>query len=57
VKLLDEIRYAKKKLVEAKQLKCVCSGFYIQYEGQCDCERGKRIRNAESDLWNIINEI
>lgn len=55
--IISEIKQAKGKLAAAKEIKCICSGFYLQYEGQCDCERGKKIREAETELHNIIVKV
>ncbi len=55
--IISEIKQAKGKLAVAKEIKCVCSGFYLQYEGQCDCERGKKIRSAEFELDHIIEKV
>ncbi len=55
--ILDEIRQAKKELTEANELKCVCSGFCLQYEGSCQCERGRKIRATEAKIHNLINKI
>ena len=55
--ILSAIRRAKRELAEAKDIKCVCSGFCIQYEGGCQCERGKKIRKAEAELHNLVKQI
>ena len=54
---ISEIKQAKGKLAAAKAMKCVCSGFCLQYEGSCQCERGKEIAAAERLLYNIIEKI
>ena len=56
-KTLKAIKEAKKAIAEAKKIKCICSSFVIQYEGSCGCDRGIELRRAETELYNIINNI
>jgi hypothetical protein len=43
---------ARDSLRKAKDMKCRCTGFILQYEGGCQCERGKQIKieKAKIDL-------
>ena len=36
---------ARDAMLEAKQTKCTCSGFSLQYDG-CMCERSKKLSKA-----------
>ena len=55
--LITRIREAKKAIAQAKKIKCVCSSFVLQYEGECGCARGVALGEAEANLRNIIKDI
>lgn len=43
------LRATRDNLEAAHKIRCTCTGFTLQYEGGCQCERGKAI-NAAKDL-------
>ncbi len=57
IDLLCAIRDARDALYKAINKKCTCSGFVLQYEGGCQCERGKKIAACEHAMWRLIESI
>jgi len=55
--LLYAIRDARDALFDASNEKCTCSSFVLQYEGGCQCERGKKIAACEYAMWRMIESI
>ena len=51
---LDSIKSARDAIYKAREVKCVCSGFILQYEGGCQCEAGDGVKEAEDAFWVII---
>lgn len=54
--LLLKIKAAKQAMIDAKQIKCECSGFCLQYEGCC-CERSRAIKAAETKLSEVLDMV
>ena len=50
---IGNIRKAKQRLDAARGLKCICSGFAIQYEG-CGCEKAKQKAAAKTKLKELL---
>lgn len=55
--LRKQIILAKEEIERAKAIKCTCSSFVYQYEGGCQCERGRQLLKAEAKLNNIITGV
>ena len=51
------VRDARDALREATKVRCTCSGFVIQYEGGCVCERGKARSAAKGRLTQAIDAL
>lgn len=51
------VRDARNALRDARKERCTCSGFVIQYEGSCQCGRGKAVSAAESKLTQAIDAL
>ncbi len=54
---LAAVKAARDALREAVKVRCTCSGFVIQYEGHCCCERGKLVSAAEGKLTQAIDAL
>lgn len=54
---LAAVKVARDALREAVKVRCTCSGFVIQYEGHCCCERGKQVNAAEGKLTQAIDAL
>jgi hypothetical protein len=50
----DKVRKAKKALTRAEAEHCTCTGFVLQYEGSCQCKRGKEIAACEERLQHLM---
>jgi hypothetical protein len=55
--LHHKIKKAHADLDAARELPCTCTGFVLQYEGSCQCDRGRMVANAEATLYNLTREI
>lgn len=53
-RILKKIIDAENALNKAKKLRCKCSGFVLQHEGTCQCNRGKMITIAQTRLIDAI---
>jgi hypothetical protein len=51
-RVLRGLRYS---LRQAEKQECTCSDFTLQYEGGCQCDRGKLIASLNDRLWNLID--
>lgn len=51
---LKRIKDAYKNLLEARKIKCTCSGTVLQYEGGCCCDNRKVMFEAEAKLWGEL---
>ncbi len=56
-KLVVVLRKARDALSLAKQIKCTCSGFVLQYEGGCQCKAGRAVYTAREYLDNLIKKL
>jgi hypothetical protein len=54
---LEGIREAMRVLRDAKAMRCICSGFVIQYEGGCCCARGRAINPAKANLERLLEAL
>lgn len=52
--VIERIRNKRNALIKAKNLKCECDGFVLQYEGRCMCGRGEQITACKKALWDEI---
>jgi len=53
---LRHIVEARNALQEANEVKCICSGFSLQYDG-CMCAKAKGVAKAEKELQSAINAL
>ncbi len=51
-RVLRGLRYS---LRQAEKQECTCSSFVLQYEGGCQCDRGRLINSLNDRLWNLID--
>ena len=54
---LNSVIQARDNLNTTKNIQCTCSGFTIQYEGRCQCERGKQIRFFTEQLIKTLDSL
>ena len=47
--LADHAKSVKDEMEKAKETKCTCSGFALQYQG-CGCIRGQRLKKAQTKV-------
>jgi len=52
-----DIRAAMRALQDAKALRCICTGFVIQYEGGCCCAHGKAVKLAKDNLKQLLEAL
>lgn len=57
INTLNELVRFQGMLDTAKTKVCTCSGFVIQYEGSCQCGRGKAVREAEERIRLAIQAL
>ena len=50
------VREAKEALARAEAEHCTCTSFALQYEGNCQCKRGKEIAACEERLQHLMEE-
>jgi len=55
-KQIADIKEVRNNLRTAKNMKCSCSGFVIQYQG-CGCEKNKLVKVYEDAFWKIIDAL
>jgi hypothetical protein len=55
--LLDKLARAELAVAEARKVRCVCSGFCLQYEGSCSCVRSQALAAANRERDSVIQEL
>lgn len=55
--IIKQIKKVRDGIKKAEKVKCTCSGFIIQYEGKCCCKRGKAVKKARTEFWEVINNL
>jgi hypothetical protein len=55
--LLDRLARAEKAIEEAGKIRCVCSGFYLQYEGSCSCVRSHALAASNREWVEVVREL
>ena len=55
--LLNNIKEARNMISEALELKCTCSGFMLQFNQGCSCERNMAICKAQDYLDKLIDSL
>ena len=55
--LFHEIRIARELVEKAKDAKCTCPSFVLQYEGSCQCEQDRLISTYENALKQLIDKL
>lgn len=41
----------------ATRMECICSGFTIQYQGGCQCEKREQLRLARDQKTRAVNDL
>jgi hypothetical protein len=54
---IEQIRLKQDELEKAKEQRCTCSGVSMEFNKTCQCDRGKIVKQLETELTELLKSL